>query len=633
MDPAERDFLDEIRLRPDDVAARLVYADWLIERGDWRGEWISIQCNPTGREKVRQHELLHEHARPELASLLGDELIANVPDDEVMRWYDRGFLQGLTVREEPSPAHFRMAPVIHRLDFQIATGRRTDVWRVAVRGVKGHVGHAAVKIPSEPMSLSESDPSAQLHHEAAVFEAVGPHPNLLDYLGRSVFRGVLGLVVQWSPGMTLRDYNAQRQGVPAIEVAAGVGVQICRALEHLHRIDAVHREVRPDHILVDPQGVAKIFDLGWARLPGRPDPAAMYTDPISPGPLPADGWRWSYMAPEAVRGDALDARADLFSLGAVLYELATGAHAFTGDFPIGILRNLIRGEFPAPRNVVADFPIDLENVLLRALTVEPDARYQTATQMREALEAVARDHGWEISSEALRDAFWGNTAPEGESVERDFWESRWQSNRIGFHRDEVNEHLADHGSRLLTGKMHRVLVPLCGKSKDMLWLAREGHHVTGVEFVEKALYEFFSDEELTFQDETVRGHRVLTGHGVRLVCADFFDVDHELVGDIDRVYDRAALIALPPDRRRRYAAKIKELLGADGRMLLITIAYDQSALDGPPFSVPESEVRALFEPELTVESLHEEIAASVPVRFSEQDVEVREQVWLLTRPE
>ncbi|MEI8259088.1 MAG: thiopurine S-methyltransferase [Deltaproteobacteria bacterium] len=174
-------------------------------------------------------------------------------------------------------------------------------------------------------------------------------------------------------------------------------------------------------------------------------------------------------------------------------------------------------------------------------------------------------------------------------MNHDFWESRWREGRIGFHEGAPNAFLNERVA--LLGAARRVLVPLCGKSEDLAFLAAHGHAVVGVELVEDAVRAFFAERGLT-PTVTTRGALTEYAHGpITLLAGDFFATTRELLGPVDALYDRAALIALPEAMRVRYVAHLRALLpsGADG--LVVTIEYPQEAMAGPPFSVPEAEVR------------------------------------------
>jgi thiopurine S-methyltransferase len=122
---------------------------------------------------------------------------------------------------------------------------------------------------------------------------------------------------------------------------------------------------------------------------------------------------------------------------------------------------------------------------------------------------------------------------------------------------------------------------LCGKSLDLVWLADRGYHVVGVDLSEVAAKAFAAENK----QHTDR---------IEYRVGDFFDVTPESIGKFDLIYDRAALIALPPNLRPKYAEKLQSLLAPSGRILLISLEYDPQQMQGPPFEVPESEIRTLF---------------------------------------
>lgn len=179
-------------------------------------------------------------------------------------------------------------------------------------------------------------------------------------------------------------------------------------------------------------------------------------------------------------------------------------------------------------------------------------------------------------------------------VERQFWIERWQADRIGFHRSEVSQFLAAYWSQLDLKAGSRVLVPLAGKSLDMLWLADQGHRVLGVELSSKAVAQFLADNKLEAAErDSALGRHFVTGD-IELICGDVFDLDAATVADCTAVYDRAALIALPDEMRRHYASLLTRILPAGCSMLLITLDYPQQQMSGPPFAVCEKEVQALY---------------------------------------
>jgi thiopurine S-methyltransferase len=173
----------------------------------------------------------------------------------------------------------------------------------------------------------------------------------------------------------------------------------------------------------------------------------------------------------------------------------------------------------------------------------------------------------------------------------DEWLARWERGQTGWHEAGGNTALRKFWPRLNAGS--RVLVPLCGKSPDLLWLAHQGHDVTGVELSEIAARAFFAKTGISFRVES-RG-RLLFFQGleqaVNIVCGDYFQYLDE---PFDALYDRAALVALPLELRPDYVEHTKNLLKVDAAQLLITLEYDQSKANGPPYSVLPDEVNVYW---------------------------------------
>jgi len=176
----------------------------------------------------------------------------------------------------------------------------------------------------------------------------------------------------------------------------------------------------------------------------------------------------------------------------------------------------------------------------------------------------------------------------------DFWHQRWHDNQIGFHQAAPTPLLLKHWPSLGVPAGAKVFVPLAGKSLDMPWFAAQGHRVLGVELSELAVAQFFAENGLRPEIRDTHYGRHYEAGGIELILGDAFGLDADLLRDCDAVFDRAALIALPPELRRRYANELYAKLPAGCRGLLITLEYPQAERDGPPFSVPGDEVRALY---------------------------------------
>ncbi len=179
-------------------------------------------------------------------------------------------------------------------------------------------------------------------------------------------------------------------------------------------------------------------------------------------------------------------------------------------------------------------------------------------------------------------------------MEPKFWQERWARNQLGFHLPEVNPYLERHWPSLALAEGAKVLVPLCGKSLDLMWLATQGHRVLGVELSEQAVEAFFSEQSLTPRITQRSVFTVYQADLIEVWCGDFFALDAEVLADCTAVYDRAALIALPPLMRSQYTEQLNNMLRPGCQGLLITLDYDQTQKAGPPFAVTDEEVKVLL---------------------------------------
>lgn len=208
-------------------------------------------------------------------------------------------------------------------------------------------------------------------------------------------------------------------------------------------------------------------------------------------------------------------------------------------------------------------------------------------------------------------------------MEADFWHQMWRSGRVGFHQPDVNAFLIKHWKKLNLSGHEQVFVPLCGKSLDMLWLNQQGHAVLGVELSEQALQAFVTEHDLQVSLVQYPRFRRYEMDGMSLLSGDFFDVSVKECSEVKAVYDRAALVALPPEMRQQYASHLKAVLAPGVPILLIAMDYDQSLQSGPPFAVSALEVKALFEDRFKIEKVESDT-------FERKGVQTTENVFVLT---
>lgn len=179
-------------------------------------------------------------------------------------------------------------------------------------------------------------------------------------------------------------------------------------------------------------------------------------------------------------------------------------------------------------------------------------------------------------------------------MDANFWQQRWASNQIGFHGEVTHPQLMQHWPSLGLAPDARVFVPLCGKSLDLRWLRAQGHAVVGVELSPIAIEAFFAELQLTpvlTQDGPFTRYAAA---GYTIFCGDYFATTTSRLGAFDAVYDRAALIALPPPLRTDYARHLGTLAQRAARVLLITVQYAPDQVTPPPFAVADSEVSSSY---------------------------------------
>ena len=174
------------------------------------------------------------------------------------------------------------------------------------------------------------------------------------------------------------------------------------------------------------------------------------------------------------------------------------------------------------------------------------------------------------------------------------WHSRWESNKIGWHADQVNQNLIEYFSKLNLVDGDKIFVPLCGKSFDMLYLLQRGLKVVGVEMSEIAAKQFFSENKLEYSVSGVDDLILYEGDGIQIFCGDFFTLKANHLVGVKAVYDRASLIALDKALRQKYVNHLNDIISKDVRVLLLTLNYPQHQRVDPPFAVSKSEVDSLY---------------------------------------
>jgi len=193
-------------------------------------------------------------------------------------------------------------------------------------------------------------------------------------------------------------------------------------------------------------------------------------------------------------------------------------------------------------------------------------------------------------------------------VEAPYWKQKWEAGDIGFHLDRPHPQLVRHFSDVEPGQ---VLVPLCGKSNDLIWLRDQGHQVVGIELSRIACEAFFAENSIAYEFREIGAFTVFTAERVTIWCGDFFSVPDAAWIGCTALYDRAAMIALPKNMRSKYAEEVvrRWRAPAGAPMLLIAIEYSSpdSATEsiGPPFSVTENEIARHYGPAFEIRKVNE----------------------------
>ena len=209
-------------------------------------------------------------------------------------------------------------------------------------------------------------------------------------------------------------------------------------------------------------------------------------------------------------------------------------------------------------------------------------------------------------------------------MDPDFWHERWHNNEIGFHESKVNPALLKHLSSIELASGSRVFVPLCGKTLDIGWLLSQGYSVVGAELSKMAVEQLFAD--LGVEPAIAEAGKLSRYHaeGIDIFVGDIFDLTMDRVGQVDAVYDRAALVALPEPMRKQYTAHLSTITNL-APQLLVTFEYDQRVMEGPPFSISSDEVQSHYASQYQIASL-----SSGPIKGGlKGKTEAIATVWLL----
>jgi len=217
-------------------------------------------------------------------------------------------------------------------------------------------------------------------------------------------------------------------------------------------------------------------------------------------------------------------------------------------------------------------------------------------------------------------------------MEAKFWEEAWENGQIGFHQGDFNKNLVEYFELLNLQKNQEVLVPLCGKTLDMNFLLQQHLIVNGVELVEQAIKDYLNENKIDeIKVENVESFKLYSTNALKLYHGDFH-LFQQVGKTYNAIYDRASMIALPPMMRRTHAEVLTALTNRSGKILLITLEYEQSKVSGPPHSVTEEEIEHLFQENFDIQLLNLEKTKNIGPKFKDNGVNfVTQKVYLLTK--
>ena len=269
----------------------------------------------------------------------------------------------------------------------LGSGGMGDVYRARDRQLDRDV---AIKI-LPPLFTKDTDRLVRFEREAKILAALN-HPHIGAIYGLERVDGMPALVLELVDGPTLAERLLQ--GPLTVKNAVAIAMQIADALEVAHRQGIIHRDLKPANVKVTTSGFVKLLDFGLAKGVDHHDTGSasgtVAASPTTSRPGAVMGTA-AYMSPEQARGEPVDGRSDLFSLGAVLYEMVTGRPAFSGDTASAILRAILNDTPPSPRAFNPRVPAALENVVMRLLAKDRGARHQQASAVRIELQRLASE--------------------------------------------------------------------------------------------------------------------------------------------------------------------------------------------------------------------------------------------------
>jgi len=265
---------------------------------------------------------------------------------------------------------------------------RYEVKEVLGMGGMGVVYRAFDRELQEPVAIKTLRPEAmstdtvaldRFKQEIRLARKIA-HRNVVRTYDLGEVKGTYYLTMEFVEGKSLKSLIEGRGRLP-IPVTLTIGKQLCRALEVAHEQGVIHRDIKPQNMVVEPSGFLKVMDFGIARLANPPKGKGLTEAGMSIGTP-------DYMSPEQLQGLDLDPRSDLYSAGVVLFECVSGRVPFEADTPWALIAKHLEEEAPDPRTINPEVPETLAAVILKAMGRKPEDRYQTAASMYDALDLI-----------------------------------------------------------------------------------------------------------------------------------------------------------------------------------------------------------------------------------------------------
>jgi len=210
-------------------------------------------------------------------------------------------------------------------------------------------------------------------------------------------------------------------------------------------------------------------------------------------------------------------------------------------------------------------------------------------------------------------------------MDSNFWHQKWEKNEIAFHQSEANPLLVKYFNELSLAEGSRVFIPLCGKTRDIAWLLRNGYKVAGAELSKVAIEQLFTELGVKPKIASAGKLEHYSASNIDIFVGDIFDLSSSVLGQVDAIYDRAALVALPAAMRDQYTKHLMQITH-QAPQLLISYEYDQSAIEGPPFSISNEEVNRHYADSYQLRLIaSEDVAGGMKGKCA-----AVENVWLLS---